>query len=374
MVDVIIGDILESKAQTLINTVNCVGVMGKGIALEFKKRFPSMYRDYVKRCNAGEVKLGLPYIYRELSPPWIINFPTKNHWRQVTNLDDIIRGMKYIVDHYKEWGVTSLAVPPLGCGEGQLEWRIVGPTMYRYLKQLDIPVELHAPYGTPVMETQSSFLTQASEPVIADAASGSYKIRPDWVVIVEILSRIENERYHRPVGRTMFQKIAYFATELGLETDLEYSTGSYGPFAAKLKSYIAKLVNNGLITEEPFGSMLRVKTGRTFKDARQAYRKVIEGKEPEINRIANLFLRTTTRQAEMAATVHFAAQALTASDSRVPSEMQVLDYVMKWKQKRRPQLNEPEVAITIRNLAALDWLKVKPSDDLPIPNDIACIV
>ena len=141
MVKVLIGDIFESKAQTLVNTVNIVGVMGKGIALGFRKRFPEMYEDYVRRCERREVQLRRPYIYRQLTPPHIINFPTKDHWRSVSKLDDVIEGLRYLAAHVAEWGVTSLAVPPLGCGEGKLEWRVVGPTLYRHLDDLRIPVE-----------------------------------------------------------------------------------------------------------------------------------------------------------------------------------------------------------------------------------------
>ena len=154
MIKVLIGDLFTSKAQTLVNTVNCIGIMGKGIALEFKKRFPDMFKDYEERCKRKEVKLGKPYLYRRLMLPWILNFPTKGHWRSVTKLADLERGLEYLLAHYKEWGITSLAVPPLGCGEGQLEWRVVGPTLYRYLSRMDIPVELYAPYGTPHEELQ----------------------------------------------------------------------------------------------------------------------------------------------------------------------------------------------------------------------------
>jgi len=160
MVKVLMGDILKSKAQTLVNTVNCVGIMGKGIALEFKEQFPDMFDDYVARCNRKEVRLGKPYLYKRLTPPWILNFPTKGHWRSVSRIEDIIKGLKYLLQHYQEWGVMSLAVPPLGCGQGQLEWKIVGPTLYRYLSQLEIPVELYAPYGTPHEELQPEFLDQ----------------------------------------------------------------------------------------------------------------------------------------------------------------------------------------------------------------------
>ena len=133
MVKVLIGDIFRSNAQTLVNTVNTVGVMGKGIALGFRKHFPEMYEDYLRRCQKHEVRLGQPYIYRRTVPPNIINFPTKDHWRSVSRLSDIVEGLEYLKAHFKKWDVTSLAAPPLGCGEGQLEWRVVGKTLYRHL-------------------------------------------------------------------------------------------------------------------------------------------------------------------------------------------------------------------------------------------------
>ena len=144
------GDLFQSGAQTLTNAVNTVGVMGKGIALEFKKRFPKMYEDYLLRCEGGEVALGKPYLFKEtMSEKWILNFPTKEDWRNRSRLSSIQDGLAYLRDNIHEWGITSLAVPSLGCGLGGLEWTVVGPVIYRGLAQLDIPVELYAPYGTP---------------------------------------------------------------------------------------------------------------------------------------------------------------------------------------------------------------------------------
>ena len=109
--DIRTGDLLKSAAQTLVNTVNTVGVMGKGMASDFKKRFPDMFDDYVKRCDAGEVRLGEPYLFRRLIPPWIVNFPTKEHWRAASRLDAIVDGLEFLARHLDEWGVESLAVP-----------------------------------------------------------------------------------------------------------------------------------------------------------------------------------------------------------------------------------------------------------------------
>ena len=116
----LIGDLFESRAQTLVNTVNCVGVMGKGVAAQFAKRYPTMLQDYKQRCERKAVRLGEPYLFRDLSGASTINFPTKGHWRAASRLADIERGLDYLVAHLPEWGVTSMAMPPLGCGNGGL--------------------------------------------------------------------------------------------------------------------------------------------------------------------------------------------------------------------------------------------------------------
>lgn len=149
MVEIVTGDLFDSEAQTLVNAVNCAGVMGKGIALAFKRRFPAMFADYAERCKEGRVRLGEPYLYRDESLPWVLNFPTKDHWRSASKLEAIVAGLSCLEAHYHEWGVTSLAVPALGCGAGQLEWNVVSPILCDMLGKLDIPITLFAPAQMP---------------------------------------------------------------------------------------------------------------------------------------------------------------------------------------------------------------------------------
>jgi len=364
MVTVKIGDIFASHAQTLVNTVNCVGVMGKGIALGFRERFADMYEDYIRRCKAKQVELGKPYLFKRLAAPWILNFPTKEHWRSVSRLDAIVEGLKYLKKHYKEWGITSLAVPPLGCGHGQLEWRIVGPTLYRQLRELDIPVDLYAPSGTPDEELDMSFLGKIPAYSKTSGPGAPYRVDPAWIALVAILQRLEQEPYHRPVGRIMFQKIAYFATSLGIPTGLDYHRSSYGPNASDLKRHITALVNNGLVREEKLGRMFAVRVGQTFNDAEKLYQHQIQEWSPIIEKVADLFMRMNTEQAEIAASVHFAAEEIRKSQNQVPHEKNIFEAVVQWKQKRRPPLNEKDVALTIRNLNLLSWLEATVSDDL----------
>lgn len=368
MVQVLIGDMFESRAQTLVNTVNTVGIMGKGIALEFKKQFPAMFRDYEARCKRRQVKLGEPYLFKSVVPPWILNFPTKAHWRSVTSLDDIIRGLEYLLQHYESWGITSIAVPPLGCGQGQLDWRVVGPTLYRYLDRMAISVELYAPFGTAHEELQPTFL-QGSQ--IKDESETQPRwIKPGWVALVEILKRIEDQPYHHPVGRTIFQKIAYVATEEGIPTELHYAKGSYGPFSSTVKKAVTGLVNNGLIREKRLGQMFSVTVGPTYEDAAKSYSEQIAAWQPAIDKVVDLFMRTDTNEAEIVASVLFITRELSQALRGKPTEQAVLDACLDWKRRRRPPLSPRDVGSTIRNLAAIGWIDVHPSADLPLPADM----
>ena len=369
-IKVIKGDIFQSGAQTLVNTVNCVGVMGKGLALEFKKRYPGMYQDYVQRCKKGKVRLGEPYLFRQLELPNILNFPTKGHWRSVSRLDDIISGLDYLERHYKEWGIKSIAIPSLGCQQGQLDWRIVLPVIYGKSSRLEIPVELYTPSNTSLEDVLLVLgLAEDSGTMLTDNEP-TERLKTGWVALAAILDLIEHEHYHYPVGRTRFQKIAYFATALGIPTGLTYRRSSYGPFAEELKgNVLTKLVNNGLIREEQHGKMFILKTGPACKDALSSYSEELEEWRPAMEKVADLLLRTSTVQSEIAATVHFTAQGLEEFKPTKASERDVLDAVMKWKQRRKPPLDKEEVAVAIRNLAALGWIDVCPSTDLPMQDD-----
>ncbi|MEI6095677.1 MAG: macro domain-containing protein [Gammaproteobacteria bacterium] len=140
------GDLFASGIQTLVNPVNCRGAMGKGLALIFKKRYPLMFQDYQNRCKQNLVKLGEPYIWKEtssLSPIWVLNFPTKGNWSNKSNLHDIRNGLQHLAQHAKEWGITSLAIPALGCGLGGLSWEAVLPEITTYLAPLQIPIQIY---------------------------------------------------------------------------------------------------------------------------------------------------------------------------------------------------------------------------------------
>ena len=145
MLSFVTGNLFESPAQTLVNTVNTEGVMGKGIALQFKKYFPEMFAEYEKLCDTGKLKIGTLHVYRTPHRN-VINFPTKTVWRRPSKLEYIEAGLETFVSHYQALGIHSAAFPPLGCGNGELSYDDVRPLMEKYLRSLPIPVYLYPPW------------------------------------------------------------------------------------------------------------------------------------------------------------------------------------------------------------------------------------
>jgi len=147
------GSLLEADAEALVNTVNCVGVMGKGVALQFKRAFPDNFREYKRACRAEEVHPGAMHIFDRgaLFPPrYIINFPTKRHWKGRSRIEDIHSGLAALMEEVRRLGIGSIAVPALGCGNGGLDWAEVRPLIESAFAAVpDVRLLLYAPDGTP---------------------------------------------------------------------------------------------------------------------------------------------------------------------------------------------------------------------------------
>lgn len=143
-VTIVNGNIFNTNAQTIVNTVNCVGVMGKGIALVFKLRYPQMFDIYHQYCAEHLIEIGKLWLYKgEDNAPWVLNFPTKTHWKLPSEYVYIEEGLRKFLATYKEKGITSIAFPLLGASNGGLNQDIVLDIMYKYLKECDIPVEIY---------------------------------------------------------------------------------------------------------------------------------------------------------------------------------------------------------------------------------------
>ncbi|MFP4026005.1 MAG: macro domain-containing protein [Thiohalospira sp.] len=136
MIEFVKGNILESKAEALVNTVNTVGVMGKGIALAFKNSFPQVFHEYEKAVNNLEISVGKVQVVKTnmLSPKYVINFPTKKHWRYPSKVQFIEDGLNDLVDKIEKYNIKSIAIPPLGCGNGNLEWTVIKSLLIKTIK------------------------------------------------------------------------------------------------------------------------------------------------------------------------------------------------------------------------------------------------
>ena len=331
----LIGDLFASRAQALVNTVNCVGVMGKGVAEQFKKRFPAMFEDYKSRTDRKAVRLGEPYLYGDRSGTQIVNFPTKDHWRSPSRLSDIERGLDYLAAHIAEWGITSLALPPLGCGNGGLEWSEVGPLICRKLQGLPIDIEVYAPYGTPKQQLTEEFLSAPSQMSLEGKGRKHKPLKPEWIVLMEVLRDLESQPYANPVGRTIFQKISYVVTEMGVPTGFDFSKGSYGPFSGDVKLALHDFANRNWLNEQQLGRMIALRVSPKYMKDRNHYKDEIDRYQKKINKAVDLFSRIkSTDQAEEVMTVFFAARQLKAKRNGDASEQDLQDYILDWKKSR----------------------------------------
>lgn len=143
MLSYLTTNLFDSPAQALVNTVNTVGVMGKGIALHFRELYPTMFDEYQRLCEEGKLDIGKLYVYRTPNKI-IVNFPTKRHWRRPSRVEYIEAGLKTFAKHYADYGIASASFPQLGCGNGELDWKSqVQPLMEKYLRDLPIPIFIH---------------------------------------------------------------------------------------------------------------------------------------------------------------------------------------------------------------------------------------
>ncbi len=352
---VLLGNIFDSKCTTLVNTVNCVGVMGKGIALEFKNKYPDMFREYKELCNQGKIKPGEPYLYRDLSGASIINFPTKDHWRSPSKFSYIVDGLEWFRQNYQKLGITSIAFPPLGCGNGGLSWDDVGPKMYHELKDLPIEIEIYAPYGTPKEKLSLAYLEKTEADCEISQGVRNIPFNNKWLLILEVVNQVNKQQYSLHVGRVIFQKICYVLTRSGIETGFTFTKASYGPYSPQVKDSITALSNANLMIETQCNGQTMVETHITKNFVFDATLYTAEELHC-LDKTVDLFCRIkNTNQAEMMATVMFSYDNLKKQIKNV-TEKDIFDDVLDWK-KHWLGVKEDEIRSTIRNLLILGWIQ-----------------
>lgn len=243
MIRYVDGDLLDADAEALVNTVNCVGVMGKGIALQFKQAFPDNFRQYAKACRRGDVRIGKMFIVPIVGgeqPKYIINFPTKIHWRDPSRIEFIEEGLEDLVACIREHGIQSVAIPPLGCGNGGLEWREVRTLIERRLSSLD-DVEIYVyPPKQPLKPQEMKVSTKEPKLTLSRAA------------LLELMDRYLLPGYS--LSRLEVQKLAYFLQVAGQDLKLKFVAHKFGPYAREL-NYVLQDMEGHFIREFGDGSV-----------------------------------------------------------------------------------------------------------------------
>jgi O-acetyl-ADP-ribose deacetylase (regulator of RNase III) len=220
------GDILAEDTEALVNTVNCVGIMGRGIALQFKKVFPENFRVYAEACERGEVRPGRMFVFETLqltNPRYIINFPTKRHWRGNSRIEDIQAGLEDLARAIRERNIRSIAVPPLGSGLGGLEWSDVRPRIEKALRGFNnLDVVVFEPRGAPEPERMvRSYEVPRMSP--GRAALIGLMDRYLWGLLDPFVTLLE------------VHKLMYFMQVAGQPLKLRFTKALYGPYAENLR-------------------------------------------------------------------------------------------------------------------------------------------
>lgn len=239
MIKLVTGNLLEAPAEALVNTVNTVGVMGKGIALQFKQAFPEMFREYERACKNKTVELGRMHAY-DLGglaggPRWIINFPTKGHWRSQSKIEDVKTGLADLVKVIRSHGIRSVAVPPLGCGHGGLEWEDVHTLIQQAFAELpETEVQLFAPLATPAAKSMPN---RTERP----------KMTPGQAALLVLMDRYLKGLLDPFVTLLELHKLMYFLQAAGQNLRLTFEARPRGPYATNLRHVLARMEQHFIV-------------------------------------------------------------------------------------------------------------------------------
>lgn len=231
MIQFTTGNILEADVDALVNTVNCVGIMGRGIALQFKNTFPNNFKAYAAACNRNEVQPGQMFVYEtgELSPRYIINFPTKRHWKGKSRIEDIEAGLDDLVRVLKVRKIQSIAIPPLGSGLGGLNWNDVRPRIVAALDNVpDVAATIYEPSGAP---DSAALARNRKVP----------NMTPGRAALVVLIQRYLNGLMDPFVTLLEAHKLMFFMQEAGEDLRLAYRKANYGPYAENLRHVLTSI-------------------------------------------------------------------------------------------------------------------------------------
>ena len=337
MIEYTTGDILDSDAEALVNTVNTVGIMGKGIALQFKNRYHDNYKAYAEACKRGEVQIGKMFVVRDhslLGEKLIINFPTKTDWRKPSEYEYVEKGLDALADTINQYGITSIAIPPLGAGNGGLYWDRVKQMIEEKLSNLDVRIVVYEPSS------------QIKEHLAKERA----KLNDARALMLYVL--FDLVRHGEFVSEFSCEKVCYFLQRFGAKKyfKLEYRPYFYGPYSGKVR-YVLYALNGSYIMGYSAMDKKAFDPLNLVPDCWEEVSQYIESK-PELKTIAE---RTTTFLSgfysdfalELLSSIDYLQQSGLATDRQ-----SVIDGLNSWNDRKRSLFSDTRyIDISLKHLS-----------------------
>lgn len=339
------GDLLkQDNVDAIVNTVNCVGVMGKGIALQFKNKWPDNFALYQAACRAGNVRPGTMHVFDAgayAQPHYIINFPTKDHWRGNSKLSFVEDGLRDLVDQVKRLGIKSIALPPLGCGNGGLDWNDVKPLIVKAFASLpEVQVHLFEPGAAPKAKTME---VRTARPKMTAGRAAILKAIDTYRDLNYGLSKIE------------VQKLGYFLQVAGQDLKLQFEKHNYGPYSEQLRHALNRMeghfivgLGDGVVDSEIEPTLEALEEADSFINAK--------GELELRNRLERLHALIDGFQSpygmELLATVHWVAS--NEVEARTPDE--ALKAIGAWNFRKKKLMLPSHVNAAWKRLNDEGWL------------------
>jgi len=343
MIEARTGNILEDHAAALVNTVNTFGVMGKGIALQFRQAFPENYEVYRRACEKGEVKPGHMLVVptnRLENPRYIINFPTKRHWKGKSKIEDIKSGLTDLVAVLQREQIRSIAIPPLGCGNGGLNWEDVRPLILEALTALpNVVVHLYEPHGAPEVEAMR---VATRKPNLTSNGAALLSVMTDYGILGYKLTLLE------------IQKLAYFLQIAGQPWRLDFVKDKYGPYAEALNHVLQRMEGHFI---RGYGDRSREASVRVLPEGSEAANEVLideVGTAERVQRVAELIEGFETPHGmELLASVHWVTQESVAAKS---DWHEAFALVQAWNERKLRVFPASHVRAAFTRLQDHSWI------------------
>ena len=337
------GNLLETDAEALVNTVNCVGVMGKGIALQFKQAFPEIFTHYAKVCEAKQVKPGRMLVFETdsmVNPKYIINFPTKRHWKGRSKMEDIDSGLADLIAQVRRLQIRSIAIPPLGAGLGGLNWPEVKRRIEAVFADLpEVRVLLFEPRGAPPAERMP---VRTKRP----------NMTPGRALLIRLLELYGRQGYRHSLMEV--QKLAYFLQEAGEPMKLKFQAHHFGPYADNLNQALQHIEGHFI---RGYGDRSARSEIRLMPNATERAREFLKkkpGAEGHLERVRRLIEGFETPYGmELLSTVHWVVK----HEADVPGDLNAIrGHVEAWSERKKDLMKPRHIQKAYSRLAQQGWL------------------